>query len=48
MKRTHTELISPIISNEGRLNPNDIRQLERADVVVSQTLIEQGPASIES
>lgn len=46
--RTHIEIITPIIAHEGILTSDDIRPLERADLIVSQTLIQHGPASIES
>jgi allantoin racemase len=45
--RTHIELITPIIT-EGIRNLDEVRPFERADLVVSQTLIQQGPSSIES
>jgi len=44
--RTQMELITPIIT-EGIRNLDDVRPLERPDLSVSHTLIQQGPASIE-
>jgi allantoin racemase len=45
--RTQIELITPIIT-EGIRSLDDVRPLERPDLSVFHTLIEQGPASIES
>jgi allantoin racemase len=45
--RTQIELITPIIT-EGVRHLDDVKPLERADLSVSHTLIQQGPASIES
>ena len=44
---TRIELITPIIT-EGVRSLGDVRPLERNYLTVSQTLIAQGPASIES
>jgi len=44
--RTHIELITPIIT-EGIRTLDDVHPLERPDLAVSHTLIQQGPASIE-
>jgi allantoin racemase len=44
---THIELITPIIT-EGIRTLDDVRPLERSDLKVTHTLIQQGPASIES
>lgn len=45
--RTQIELITPIIT-EGIRSLEDVQPFERPDLCVSHTLIEQGPASIES
>jgi allantoin racemase len=45
--RTQIELITPVIT-EGVRSLEDVKPLERADLSVSHTLIQQGPASIES
>ena len=45
--KTHIELITPIIT-EGIRTLDEVRPFERADLTITQCLIESGPASIES
>jgi allantoin racemase len=45
--QTHIELITPIIT-EGIRTLDEVRPSERADLRITQCLIENGPASIES
>ncbi|HSN72031.1 MAG TPA: aspartate/glutamate racemase family protein [Steroidobacteraceae bacterium] len=45
--RTHIELITPIIT-EGIRDLDEVRPFERPDLTITHTLIQQGPASIES
>lgn len=45
--QTRIELITPIIT-EGIRTLDDVNPFRRADLIVSHTLIQQGPASIES
>lgn len=44
---TRIELITPIIT-EGIRHLDDVKPLERADLSITHTLIDHGPASIES
>jgi allantoin racemase len=45
--KTHIELITPIIT-EGIRTLDEVRPFEREDLRITQCLIENGPASIES
>lgn len=45
--QTRIELITPIIT-EGIRNLDEVQPFERADLTITQCLIRQGPASIES
>lgn len=47
VKPMHIELITPIIT-EGIRTLDEVRPFERADLSITQCLIRQGPASIES